>query len=477
MIGSARSLVHKAAIGLAALAVCGTAVAQDSDDNHVMFILDASNSMWGQVDGRAKIEIAKEVLANQFAALPDGTQAGLIAYGHRFARELNECTDMELVGGYGSYAASDVQDMLDYIVPKGQTPIAATLEEAVAWATVDSNNEPVSNPTVVLITDGVESCSGDPCAAAAALADAGVNTTLHVVGFDLSAEQSAEVQCIAENGGGRYLDASDSAGLDEALKQVGVEIVQAEIVPEPEPEPAPPAEPVRQSVYVENFDGASFVENWTVKNEALDSYIVEAGELLAINTAVGGFDVGDTRNLFTLDSPLPDGDWDAEVTFTTEFKTGRDRFQFGLWADAENSLVGTLWTERASGSLLNACSFIALSNTKQSGGEATMFDMPVRGAVKTGCGNRGSGFDYEASVEALTGTPLTMTLHKRGRAYHISANLGELDENDEPVIYETEPLTSLRAPGTLAFAVGKWEDAQGEVAVMVDKVEIFTVPQ
>ena len=56
-----------------------TAGSVTADERHVIFILDASNSMWGQIDGKAKINIAKDVLTRQFASPPEGTQAGLIA--------------------------------------------------------------------------------------------------------------------------------------------------------------------------------------------------------------------------------------------------------------------------------------------------------------------------------------------------------------------------------------------------------------
>ncbi len=453
-------LVNLLAAALLSSSACALAT-QASAAKHVMFILDASNSMWGRIDGVAKIDIAKDVLTGQFSRLADGTRTGLIAYGHRFPRELKDCSDMELVGGYGTYSPTDVKQMLDYVTPKGQTPIAATLEESVNWV-ADDPQDPVENPTVVLITDGVESCDGNPCAAAKKLADAGINTRIHVVGFDLTPDQRKQVECISENGGGKYFDARNASGLDSALKKVEYEVAQAE--------PAPPTQPVSQSVFLDDFDGTELKPHWSVQNADLDSYIVENGELLAINSDIGGLDVAETRNVFTLAEALPEGDWDATITFKAELKTGRDQLQFGLSKDTGNGLFASLLTFESSNS---SCAYYILNASKISGGEVVGFDLPLnRSAMRGKCGSR---FESLSSIVApLAENPGYISMHKRGRSYHFSAYVGERDEAGKPIIYTTEPLTSLRVPGKLSFAIGKSDSAPGEIAAMVDKVEIIS---
>ncbi|HMS94529.1 MAG TPA: hypothetical protein PKA03_04815, partial [Tabrizicola sp.] len=95
--------------------------------------------------------------------------------------------------------------------------------------------------TVILITDGIETCEADPCALGSELEASGVDFTAHVVGFGLSEEEGKAVACLAENTGGKYIQASDAGQLVEALKTT---VVVAEPEPVPEPEPVALAENV-----------------------------------------------------------------------------------------------------------------------------------------------------------------------------------------------------------------------------------------
>ncbi|WP_420407516.1 vWA domain-containing protein [Hoeflea sp.] len=439
---------------------------QAGSANHVMFILDASNSMWGRIDGKPKMEIAKDVLSAQLGSLSANTRAGLIVYGHRFDRDLNDCSDMELVGGYGRYTPSDVRQMLEQISPKGQTPIAAALEQSTHWATMDGS-QTVDNASIVLITDGVESCDGDPCAAAAELAAVGIGTRVHVVGFNLEEEDRAKLACIAEMGRGKYFDAANADALGSALKQVGFEVAQTDVPPDsPQPDV-----PVTTSIFVDDFDGTELQPHWSVQNSDTDAYIVENGELLTISGQVGGFNSAETANIFVLNEALPDGDWDAKLTFSAELKTGRDGFQFGLFKDHDNGLYATLWTKKAGNP---ACSNIGLTASKWANGEETLFEIPLMGRL--GCFVEGKK-DIFAFYDSLAETPSTITMHKRGRSYFFTGDFGRRNEDGEPIIFETEPLTSLRTPGNLAITLGKRAKAKGEIAAMIDKVEIFSVSQ
>jgi len=203
--------------------------------DRAMIVLDASGSMWGQIDGRPKLEIARDTLRGVLSSLPAELEFGLVAYGHR---EKASCEDIELVVRPAPGSAGAVISAAERLKFLGRTPLSAAVREAAEALSYTENKA-----TVILITDGVETCNADPCAVATELERAGIDFTAHVVGFGLSAEEGREVACLAGNTGGRYIEASDEAGLKEALVAAVTAKVAAEPAPAPEPGQAPQPAP------------------------------------------------------------------------------------------------------------------------------------------------------------------------------------------------------------------------------------------
>jgi Ca-activated chloride channel family protein len=220
---------------LGAIAALGLALPAVAAERAII-VLDGSGSMWAQIDGKARITIARETLASVLATLPADLELGFMTYGHR---EKGNCADIEMLiepaSGTGPAIAAAAQD----INPKGMTPIS----DAVRLAAEDLRFTE-QKATVILITDGLETCEVDPCALASDLEAQGIDFTTHVLGFGLSDEEGQQVACLAENTGGKYLAANDGAALVEALTTTVAQMAQAEPepAPEPEPEPAPVAE-------------------------------------------------------------------------------------------------------------------------------------------------------------------------------------------------------------------------------------------
>lgn len=223
----------RAVLSLVLALLAAPLMAQDRS----IIVLDASGSMWGQIDGRAKLEIAREALGAVLSEMPPEAELGLMAYGHR---EKGACTDIELVVPPGPGTAQAITDAAQAMKFLGKTPLTEAVRQAAS--TLKSTE---SKATVILITDGIETCEADPCALGAELEASGVDFTAHVVGFGLTAEEGATVACLAENTGGKYIEAKDAGSLVDALKTT----VVAE--PEPAPEPAPEPEP---ATLAENVD-------------------------------------------------------------------------------------------------------------------------------------------------------------------------------------------------------------------------------
>lgn len=211
------------------------AVTDASAADDVMVVFDGSNSMWGQIDGVAKIEIARDAISRLMGEWADGTNVGLMAYGHR---RRGDCRDIETIIAPGPFSRPDFLSEVGEITPTGKTPLTTAVEEAARQ--LSHRDRPA---TVILISDGIESCDRDPCALADELERSGVRFTAHVVGFGLAtAEEQAALSCIADRTGGEFIAASDASELEEALGRVS-EVVADQPTPEPEPEPTPEPEP------------------------------------------------------------------------------------------------------------------------------------------------------------------------------------------------------------------------------------------
>jgi Ca-activated chloride channel family protein len=213
----------------------------------MMLVFDASGSMWGQIEGRAKIEIAKEVMAELTAAVPADFETGLMVYGHR---RKGDCKDIEMVIPVGPHDAATMKAKIQAISPKGKTPLSESVRQAAVALRYSEEKA-----TVVLVSDGLETCDIDPCALAAELAMSGVDFTVHVIGFDIVKEDQARLKCLADKTGGLFLAADNAGQLRDALFKT---LEEVKAVPPPVVEDpgtaklsGPPSVPAGSSVSVQ----------------------------------------------------------------------------------------------------------------------------------------------------------------------------------------------------------------------------------
>ncbi|RWI16199.1 VWA domain-containing protein [Mesorhizobium sp.] len=223
MAGLARSIA--AAILLLWMTTLGLAA------DRVVIVLDASGSMWAQIDGKPKLEIARQSLRTVLQSVPADKEIGFMAYGHR---EKGSCEDIELIVPPQAGSAAAVSAAADSLKFIGKTPLTSAVRQAA-----EALKYTEDKATVILITDGLETCKGDPCALGRELRAAGVDFTVNVVGFGLTADEGKQVACLADNTGGKYIQASDEKALQDAL----VETIAAAPAPAPEPAPQPAAAP------------------------------------------------------------------------------------------------------------------------------------------------------------------------------------------------------------------------------------------
>jgi Mg-chelatase subunit ChlD len=181
----------------------------------VEIVVDASRSMWGRMHGEPKMVVAKEILQDVSHWFPEDLELALRAYGSTSPSDNNDCADSALLVPFGEENREPIRAAIARLRPLGQTPIAYALNQAASDFGSLQNDR-----ALVLVTDGIESCGGDPARAARELREQGI--MVHLIGFGLgnaADEDAASLQAVANASGGRYVTAGSAEELKEALAQ------------------------------------------------------------------------------------------------------------------------------------------------------------------------------------------------------------------------------------------------------------------
>ena len=182
---------------------------------HVEVILDASGSMAGALpDGTSKIAGAQRAIERLAAGLPADLAVALRAYGHASPKDKHDCRDTALLVPFGpaSGQRAAVTAQAKALRPRGWTPITYVLQTAAADFPAGA-----SERVLVLVSDGKETCDGDPCALARTLAAGTPPVVVHTIGFAADDAARLQLACIAAATGGRSFDAATADQLAAML--------------------------------------------------------------------------------------------------------------------------------------------------------------------------------------------------------------------------------------------------------------------
>lgn len=183
--------------------------------HNTMLLLDSSGSMRASAGGgESKLDAARSALEHYVIATPDVVHLGFEVFGHKGSNaapnKALSCRGVDVLATPGKVRYDNFASLTSHFKPTGFTPLALALRTA---GTAFPKAQPEVN-RVIVVTDGVETCGGDPVGAARALHQAGLEVTVDVVGFDIqsSAEERA-LRRIAEASGGSYIDAGTAQAL------------------------------------------------------------------------------------------------------------------------------------------------------------------------------------------------------------------------------------------------------------------------
>ena len=191
---------------------------QGLSDANVIVILDASGSMAGKIGQDVKIDIAKKAVSDFMTKMPKSVNTGLIVYGQKgsslFADKSLSCQGTEEVVKLGRNNSNNIITAMNSFYPKGWTPIAGSLNFAKDIFSKKGKND---KNYLILVSDGIETCDGDPLVAAEGLKSEIPGIQLSVIGFATDGNASNLLSQIADMGGGSYLSANNSSDIARAF--------------------------------------------------------------------------------------------------------------------------------------------------------------------------------------------------------------------------------------------------------------------
>ncbi|NVN94104.1 MAG: VWA domain-containing protein [Bacteroidetes bacterium] len=177
----------------------------------ILFIFDCSQSMFGRWQSDTKINIAQKLLSNMLDSLKDvkNLELAFRVYGHQKNFPPQDCDDSKLEIPFSKNNYKKIEHKLKSLVPRGTTPIAFSLEKSADDfpPCKDCRN------IVILITDGLEECGGDPCAVSQLLQKKGIILKPFIIGIGKNFKESFD--CV-----GTYFDATSEIEFNKALNVV-----------------------------------------------------------------------------------------------------------------------------------------------------------------------------------------------------------------------------------------------------------------
>ncbi|TWK80693.1 hypothetical protein CHCC20335_0647 [Bacillus paralicheniformis] len=194
------------------------------EDVNVAVVLDASGSMAQKIDGEKKFDIAKESV-NDFAdLLSSNANVMLNVFGHKGNNKLSgkaeSCGTTETVYDLQPFSTGAFQASLSGIKPTGWSPIAKSLYDVK-----DQLSDKDGKNYVYIVTDGEETCGGDPVQAAKDLRQSNIKTIINIVGLDVkTTKEKAKLQKVAKAGGGQLIEADTPSEFKEVWKEEGVKL-------------------------------------------------------------------------------------------------------------------------------------------------------------------------------------------------------------------------------------------------------------
>lgn len=194
----------------------------DGTQINLELVLDASGSMAKQIDGRSMMDIAKESISKTIQQLPQNANVALRVYGHKGnnkgSGKAESCASSELIQPMGPVNAEVLNAQLAGISPTGWTPLGTSIAKGGEDFAAHQGENQLN--ILYVVSDGIETCDGDPITAAANLKQLNVKPVLGIIGFNVDPTQELHLKEIAQAGEGHYAGANSADALVKELEQI-----------------------------------------------------------------------------------------------------------------------------------------------------------------------------------------------------------------------------------------------------------------
>jgi Mg-chelatase subunit ChlD len=185
---------------------------------NTLIIIDSSGSMVQAIDGRSKMELAKEAIRNFIGTVSGQENIGIMVYGYKGSNAQSDkalsCASADLIATLGSVSAASIDNYLGQIKPVGWTPIGLAIEKAISAF----NGYEGQRNQIIIVSDGNETCATDPVAKAKLAYTSSAKIQVNVIGFAVAQNEQAALSDISTSGGGNFMTANTVSELESQFE-------------------------------------------------------------------------------------------------------------------------------------------------------------------------------------------------------------------------------------------------------------------
>ncbi|MCR8850845.1 VWA domain-containing protein [Rossellomorea sp. SC111] len=190
---------------------------QFKDNYNIEIILDSSGSMKNDVEGKTQMDLAKQAINDFLSTAPEEANVSLRVYGHKGSGSDQDkkmsCSSVEQVYGFDKYNKEQFDKALNSFEPSGWTPIEGALKASKeAFSKYDSKD---NTNLIYLVSDGIETCDGNPVEYAKTFADSNIKPIVNVIGFNVDSAAQKQLKSLADNTNGVYTTVTNAKQLEE----------------------------------------------------------------------------------------------------------------------------------------------------------------------------------------------------------------------------------------------------------------------